>query len=146
MKTFKTNLGIEYDVEIIGVGMKSIDIIATCEEGVEEFTLTFPFEIKEDEAFYSRVLDRDCSDITEDDLSEVSAWVNEITVGFIAKEVAVWCLRKSSDKYYWSFDISRFKGLGVSLYKLDMSNDMKVVESHYLYGEEGIKEFLRNNK
>lgn len=146
MKTFKTNLGIEYDVEIIEVGSKYIVIQATCEEGVEKFIIDFPFAIKDDDAFFSRVLDGDCSDITDDELSEASAWANEVTVGFIAKEVAVWCLRKSSDKYYWTFDISRFESLGVILYLIDKSNNMKVIKSHYLYGEEEIKEFLRNNK
>lgn len=146
METFKTDLGIEYDVEIIEVGLKSVVIRATCEEGAEEFTITFPYEIKEDDAFYGQVLDGDCSQITEDDLTDANSWVNEITVGFVAKEIAMWCVRKSDDSFYWSFDVPRHIRLSAGVYKHDRNNGMEITESHYLHGEDEIKDFLFYNK
>lgn len=145
MKTFKTNLGIEYDVEIIEIGLKSIVIRATCEEGEKEFTITFPYEIKEDNAFYSQLLDGDCSQITEDDLTDVNAWVNEVTVSFIAGKAAAMCVRKTDEKYYYAFSVVYSDSLGLNIYVHNKYTGMRVDNSYHLSGESEIKEFLYKN-
>lgn len=146
MKTFKTDLGIEFEVEIIEVGFKSVVILATCEEGEKEFTITFPYEIKEDNTFYSKLLDGDCSQITEDDLSDVNAWVNEVTVSFIAGESAAMCVRKTDEKYYYAFSVVYSDSLSLNIYVHNKDAGMRVDNSYHLSGENGIKEFLQDNK
>ena len=145
METFKTNLGIEYDVEIIEVGLKSIVILATCEEGEKEFTMVFPYEIKEDNAFYSQLLDGDCSQITEDDLTDVNSWVNEVTVSFIAGCAAAMCVRKTDEKYYYAFSVVYSDSLSLNIYVHNKEAGMRVDNSYHLSGENEIKEFLYKN-
>ena len=70
MKTLKTNLGIEYDIEIVEVGVRNIIINVTCEEGTKEFLLSFDYPLKDDNEFYSQVINNDCSQITNEDLIE----------------------------------------------------------------------------
>lgn len=146
MKKFKTNLGIEYDLEIIEVGLKSIVIRATCEEGVEEFRITFPFEIKEDNTFYSQLIEGDCSQITEDDLTDANAWVNEVTVSFISGKAAAMCVRKTDSKHYYGFSVVYSDSLSLNIYVHNKDTGMRVDKSYHLSGENEIKEFLYNNK
>lgn len=145
MKTFKTNLGIEYDVEIIEIGFKSIVIRATCEEGGKEFTITFPYEIKEDNTFYNQLLDGDCSQITKDDMTDVNAWVNEVTVSFISGKAAAMCVRKTDKKYYYAFSVVYSDSLSLNIYVHNKEAGMRVDNSYHLIGENEIKEFLYKN-
>lgn len=147
MKELKTDLGIEYEIEIIKIYDDAVDMRAVCQEGEEEFFIDLGYKIKADQTTYAAFYDTGDLSILEDHhLEEINNWVNEVTVGFIAKEIAMWCVRKSDDRYYWSFDISRHIRLGVRLCKHDKDNSMKVMESHNLHGEDEIKDFLFYNK
>lgn len=148
MKELKTDLGIEYEIEIVKIYDDAVDMRAVCEEGDKEFFIDLGYKINACQTTYAAFHDtRDYSVFEDYHLTEINNWVNEITVGFVAKEIAMWCVRKSDERYYWSFDIVRHsRSLSVSLCKHDKDNRMKITESHYLHGEDEIKDFLFYNK
>src|SRR5690606_35498045 len=148
MNTLKTNLGIEYDIEIVEVGVRNIIINVTCEEGTKEFLLSFDYPLKDDNEFYSQVINNDCSQITNEDLIEAEKWVNEVTVSFISSEVSKLCVKKTNDIEYWHYSIFTLGIIRVSIFNSILSDgrieDNK--ESFFANGEKEIKELINKLK
>lgn len=148
MNTYKTLRGIEFDLEITELGHKEIQVQATCEEGSNTFTIDFPYPIKEDNTFYGELLEGDCKQLTEDDLPEVMAWVDEVTIGFIASEVAKVCLKKSSDTEYWCFDLFHKDYISMHVCRMKVINTtgFESLENFFANGETEIKELINKLK
>lgn len=82
MKTFKTALGFEYDLEVISVTRDSIDYVVTCDEGEIEF-INEPFDMsfaeRADIALYNEgQLDRDELIESIQQFDEIETVVNEM--------------------------------------------------------------------
>ena len=147
MNTYKTLRGIEFDLEITEVGTKSIQVQATCEEGSNTFTIDFPYPIKEDNAFYSQMLDGDTSQLNDEDLEEVMAWVDEVTISFLAGELAKLCLSKSTETEYWTFNIYTYDCVTITFYSMEVDTIIKRNLFHEsATGETEIKELINKLK
>lgn len=149
MKTLKTNLGIEYDIEIVEVGVKNIIVNVTCEEASKEFMLTFDYPIKEDNAFYSQVINNDCTQITYTDLADAINWVNETTVGYLASEIAKICVRNSVNGDQFAYSFTTLGCLLLTISKINPNQDVLSVRScnnYHAEGETEIKELINKLK
>lgn len=126
MKTFKTNLGIEFDVEVLeihnGTKESTVLFLATCQEGSNEFQVSI--------SNYGNTIEH--IELTEEECEIAHTWVNQQVVGFISSELAKICLSK---KNYWSFSVSTLNVFQVSVLEWDNN---KVVGSYTATGEEDI--------
>jgi len=138
MKTLKTNLGIEYDIELVSVthGAKNtlLEYMGTCEEG----SIYFNYCIKN--------YDEPEKEFTESDIEDLTGaenWVNEVTVGFLAKELAVKCLKKTDNNVYYSFTINHSPTLKATIYHWER-DEMKLLGIFEAFGETEIKDLINN--
>lgn len=148
MNTYKTLRGIQFDLDIIEVGLKSIVVQATCEQGINTFTIRFPFEIKEDNAFYGELLEGDTSQLTDEDLEEAMAWVDEVTIAFVTSEAAKVCLMKSNKDEFWSFSIYTHEAFKLDIFQMKVlqPSGFEIMESLFAYNETEIKELISKLK
>lgn len=148
MKTYKTTRGIEFDLEVIEVGYKSIKVQATCEEGSNTFTIGFPYPIKEDNTFYGELSYGDTSQLTDEDLEEVMSWVDEVTVSFITSELCKVCVAKSILDEYWAFNIFHHNVITANVHKMKITQDggFENIQSLFAHGETEIKELINKLK
>lgn len=126
MKTFKTNLGIAFDVEVSeiqnGNSITTALFEATCQEGSSTFSIEFKNYGEPVEEY----------ELTEDDCYIAHTWVNQEVVGFIASESAKICVSKDN---YWSFSISTLNHFMVTFLSWDNG---KVSGTYTATGEEDI--------
>lgn len=149
MKTLKTKLGIEVDLYLDNIDNVNIKITASCEEGTKEFFIEHGL-YKED-VFY--VADQEdligyLMDEINLDVSAILKWADMVTVGFIAKDFAEYCVMKCTDEVEYRSEI---KANGEELvvmisryYKNFSERDLPMTD-HY-YGIKEIKNFLEEHK
>lgn len=145
----KTTRGIEFDLEVTKVDHQSIDVLATCEEGDKVFTIDFPYPIQEDDTFYGELLEGDTSQIPKEDLSEVMAWVDEVTIAFLVSEVTKLCLAKSNDNELWCFSMHTLNTILISLHCHSVEDGLLTGEtlfSEFAHTEQEVKDLLNKLK
>lgn len=140
MKTFKTNLGIEFEVYIVSYGHGTVEIMAMCHED----SMSFDVNINVDTALQRMIREDDDSWIKEDMLTEVMHWVNETVIGHLSSEVAKLCLRKSNKDVYWNYTFGTLNIPNVTITSMDTyaGNVGALRESYHAYGENEIRELL----
>lgn len=146
MKTFKTNKGIEFDVEVISIfnGSKesTIEILATCQTGYKSFNIDIKNYGESIQVFSE-------SEIEESDLSEVFKWVDSETIAYLSSELAKACVIRSNEQFYYQFNIYYTSNISASVTK--MTKSYKAIISGYTdhkseFGEDGIIELIRKLK
>lgn len=142
MKTLKTSLEIAYDLEIVsfhnGSKETEVEVLATCEEGSETFTLSAPHNGEP-------YTEHDINDIITDlDLSTIEKWVDSTTVSFISSEVSNLCVNKSDNTQYYKFSVDTLNLVMVSVLVFERFGRGigKVISNYNATGEEQIKELL----
>lgn len=140
MKTFKTNLGIEFEVYIVSYGHGTVEIMAMCEED----TRSFDVQIKIDTTLRRMLESDDHSWIKEEMLTDAMQWVNETVIGHLASEVAKLCLRKSTKDVYWTYTFGTLNIPRLTITSMDTyaGNIGALRESYHAYGENEIWELL----
>lgn len=141
MKTFKTNLEIEFDVDVMSYGHRTVEIMAMCHEDSRSFDIQVEIDIA------TRIMIESGEDswIKEEMLTEIMQWVNETVIGHLASEVAKLCLRKSNKDTYWtySFGTLNFPNLTITSMDTYAGNVGALRESYRAYGENEIRELLK---
>ena len=139
----KTNRGIEYDLEIIESGNKSITVMAICEDGSKEFTFNYPYEF---DRHMTEAVENDDFDYLIDDFSEIERFVDATTLQFIAGEIAKLCVNKSNDLEHWSFSISTLGSIKVTIMQSSLHGDgcLSVLEKYYAEGQDSINDLIYN--
>ena len=140
MKTFKTNLEIEFDVEVVSYGHRTVEIMAMCREDSKSFDL----QVEIDSALRHMLESGDDSWIKEEMLSEVMQWVNETVIGHLSSEVAKLCLRKSNKDVYWNYSFGTLNIPNLTITSMDTyaGNVGALRETYGAYGENEIRELL----
>ena len=140
MKTFKTNLGIEFEVDIVSYGHRTVEVMAMCQEDSRSFDL----HVEIDSATRTMLESGDDSWIKEDMLNEVMQWVNETVIGHLASEIAKLCLRKSNKDIYWTYTFGTLNIPNLTIASMDTyaGNVGALRESYQAYGENEIRELL----
>lgn len=140
MKTLKTNLGIEFDVDVVSYGHRTVEIMVMCSEDSRSFDI----HIKIDTELIRMLESGDDSLIKEEMLTGAMQWVNETVIGHLASEVAKLCLRKSTKDVYWtySFGTLNFPNLTITSMDTYAGNVGALRESYHAYGECEIRELL----
>ena len=140
MKTFKTNLEIEFEVGVVSYGNSNVEIMAMCAED----TCSFDVQLKIDSTIRSMLESGDDSWIKEEILTDAMQWVNETVIGHLASEVAKLCLRKSTKDVYWtySFGTLNFPNLTITSMDTYAGNVGALRDSYQAYGENEIRELL----
>lgn len=141
----KTNRGIEYDLEIIESGNKSITVMAICEDGSKEFTFNYPYEF---DRHMTEAVENDDFDYLIDDYSEIEKFVDATTLQFIAGEIAKLCVNKSNNSEHWSFSISTLGAIKVTIIQSAVFGGgiMQVLEKYYAEGQDAINDLIYNLK
>ena len=144
MNTYTTSRGIEFELEVTELGYKHIVVQATCEEGSNTFVIDFFYPIKEDDAFYAELLEGNTSRLTDEDLEEVMSWVDDVTISFIASELAKVCVAKSNVDEYWALNIFYHNCVMASVHRMKVTQDggFENIQSFHASGEEEIKELI----
>lgn len=140
MKTFKTNLGIEFDIDILSYGRRSIEVMAIRPEGSKSFYI----HLKIDTELRRMLESGDDSWIKEEMLTEAMHWVNETVIGHLASEVAKLCLRKSTKDVYWTYSFGTLNIPNLTITSIDTyaGNVGALRDSYQAYGENEIRELL----
>lgn len=140
MKTFKTNLGIEFEVDIVSYGHRTVEIMAMCHEDSRSFDI----HIKIDSKTRTMLESGDDSWIKEEILTEAMQWVNETVIGHLASEVAKLCLRKSVKGVYWNYSFGTLNIPNLTIASMDTyaGNVCALRDSYQAYGENEIRELL----
>lgn len=145
-KELNTSLEIVYDLEIVsfhnGSKETEVELLATCEEGSETFTLSAPHNGEP-------YTEHDINDIITDlDLSTIEKWVDSTTVSFIASEVSNICVNKSDNTQYYKFSVDTLNLVMVSILVFERFGRGigKVISTYNATGEEQIKELLNKLK
>lgn len=138
MKTYKTLRGIEFDLEVLSYSRDIVHVLATCEEGSNDFDVKLPCNYYDE---YDGWVD-------ECDMTEVYQWVDEATASFIAGEAARLCLRNSINNEYHSFNLNTISRFSIEITSMEFENQVigHVIDHRTAYGEEKIKELLNEIK
>ena len=90
------------------------------------------------------MLEGNTSSLTDEDLEEVMSWVDEVTISFIASELAKVCVAKSNVDEYWAFEIFYHKFVSARVYRMKVKQDggFENIQSFRASGEEEIKELI----
>ena len=140
MKTFKTNLGIEFEVDIVSYGHRTVEIMAMCTEDSKSFDL----HVEIDSTLRHMLESGDDSWIKEEMLTEAIQWVNETVIGHLTSEVAKLCLRKSNKDVYCTYTFGTLNIPNVTITSMDTyaGNVGALRETYGAYGENEIRELL----
>lgn len=134
MKTSK--LGIGYDLEIIQVGHKSIEVLATTEDGDKSFWIEFENNIQDDQTFHAELLDGNTQQLTSDDLAEVESWIEGSVVTYLVSEAVKLCVRKSNDKEYWHCVYHADTHFSLNIFQQEkLGSGYKSAKSHHAWNE-----------
>ncbi len=110
MKTLKTLLGIEYDLDF-SFSNGEVTVTATVENGSSEFY----FDVTEGD--YNEFERTGELDYITTDLSEIEEWANTTETGYFASFFNEYCVVNSNESEYWCVSFSYFKGFSMSLYQ-----------------------------
>lgn len=140
MKSLKTNLEIEFDVEVVSYGRRTVEVMAMCREDSKSFDI----QVEIDSTTRRMIESGDYSWIKEEMLNDVMQWVNETVIGHLASEVAKLCLRKSNKDVYWTYTFGTLNIPSVTITSMDTyaGNVGALRESYHAYGENEIRELL----
>lgn len=146
MKTFKTNKGIEFDVEVISIfngnSESTIEILATCQTGYKSFDISIKNYGESIQVFPE-------SEIEESDLSDVFKWVDSETIAYLSSELAKACVIRSNEQFYYQFNAHYANFIYFSITKMKI-NEMVYIADHCGYfdaiGEDEIIELIRKLK
>lgn len=140
MKNFKTNLGIEFEVDIVSYGHRTVEIMAMCHED----SMSFDINIKIDSTLRHMLESGEDSWIKEEMLTEVMQWVNETVIGHLASEVAKLCLRKSTKDIYWTYAFGTLNTPRLTITSMDTyAGNVGALRNTYgAMGENEIRELL----
>lgn len=140
MKTFKTNLGIEFEVDIMSYGHSAVEVMVICEEDERSFYI----QTKIGTTLLSMLESGDDNWIKEEMLTEAIQWVNETVIGHLTSEVAKLCLRKSTKDVYWTYTFGTLNVPRLTITSMDTyaGNVGALRESYGAMGENEIRELL----
>lgn len=140
MKTFKTNLEIEFEVYVISYGHRIVEIMAMCQEDSRSFDIL----LKIDSTLRRMLESGDDNWIKEEMLTEAIQWVNETVIGHLTSEVAKLCLRKSNKDVYWTYTFGTLNIPNVTITSMDTyAGNVGALRDNYgAIGEDEIRELL----
>lgn len=141
-RTKTTKLGITYDLELINVTERYITFTATCQNGVDQFSIPNKWG-----DLLERDIDQDDDTFIGDlDLSEIENWVNTLSVRFYSSELADTCYMNSNKNENWCFDVYCFDQVRVNVYVHNPKDNQKVVKSFHAYDEQEIEDLINKLK
>lgn len=142
IRTKTTKLGITYDLELINVTERYITFTATCQNGVNQFSIQNKWG-----DLLERDIDQDDDTFIGDlDLSEIDNWVDRISVRFYSSELAVICHTNSNENENWHFEVLCFGQVKADIYVHDPRNNQKVVKSFQADDEQEIEDLITKLK
>lgn len=103
MKT--TKRGIQYDLEVLEIGVKSIKFLAICNYGEAKFTFDYPYAL--DSLMISAAECNNFNYLLDDTstLSEIETWVDATNIAGISKDIAEACVNRSINGKHFVFQI-----------------------------------------
>lgn len=142
IRTKTTKLGITYDLELINVTERYITFTATCQNGVNQFSIQNKWG-----DLLERDIDQDDDTFIRDlDLSEIENWVDRLSVRFYSSELADICFVNSNEDENWCFEVICFDQVRVKIYVHDPKNGQKVVKSYVADDEQEIEDLITKLK
>ena len=142
IRTKTTKLGITYDLELINVTERYITFTATCQNGVNQFSIPNKWG-----DLLERDIDQDDDTFIGDlDLSEIENWVDRLSVRFYSSELAVICCMNSSENENWYFEVFCFNQVKARIYVHDPNNNQRVVKSFQADDEQEIEDLIAKLK
>ncbi len=144
MKTFKTNLGIEFEVDVMAYGNRDVEIMVMCDQDSRSFNIQLSRDIKHNNPLYDMLESGDHSWIKEEMLTEAMQWVNETVIGYLSSEVAKLCLRKSTKDVYWTYTFGTLNIPNLTITSMDTyaGNVGALRDTYGAMGEHEIRELL----
>lgn len=142
IRTKKTKLGITYDLELVNVTERYITFTATCQNGVNQFSIQNKWG-----DLLERDIDQDDDTFIGDlDLSEIDNWVDRLSVRFYSSELAEICHMNSSENENWCFEVFCFDQVKARIYVHNPNNNQKVVKSFQADDEQEIEDLITKLK
>lgn len=103
MKTKKRQ--IEFDLQILEIGVKSIKFLAVCNYGEAKFTCDYPYDL--DSLMITAAECNNFNYLLDDTstLSEIETWVDATNIAGISKDIAEACVNRSVNGKHFVFQI-----------------------------------------
>lgn len=106
---------IEFDLQVLETGIRSVKFLATSNYGSEEFTHTYPYEL--DNIMKSAVDTNNFEYLLHDTetLKLIETWVDSSTISGISHDIAKVCVEKSIDGKHYTFNIQTLGCVSVTV-------------------------------